>query len=672
MLNSMNLLPPKHMHQRFIPKTVGLVSLLFTFLAAGASTHAQELPRWAGYQVRPEGYVTTPDAFLGRTWVDPLGRTSWVYSGGIGSWFYLPPDLVTKAGTWAYSAQLDEQTYNYYWADIGWLYARDGGPWVWVHDPAVSLPAGHGWAYILYGAPPPEMFTVTSDFSADPPVDALVHSGHSNARPADAAELERFTEALRIGPEAIEASMEVGADITAESGPDGITFTSTAFSGNRFVRLFYHPVEVGLIDLSALEGLTGEIGVTVHASVDLSSATGGFYSRIMNDGIAEEVNATPDIPDYIREYLLETKEVGPHSRLEKGVNYGDVLLEMYTNQPADPAYIELTLPPQGSITVKEVFLHLEPEIEGFADMEARITGGEGATAENTHTATNIDELLAALETVKTADGPSIIYVDGLMALADWQEANGEPRQIDIGGDVQNFSLIGVGDNAILDGIGIKVHGSNIIIENLTMRYAWMQDGIEINDARYVRVSHCTMHGDGGSENRFDEFMSIKNQARYVIISWNHLHSDPSGRGILIGSNDGPDALPNRSVIIHHNWFQDTGSRHPLVRGGYTHFYNNYLDNTGWAANVRTRAKVRLENNYFLNVDRAIFPGEEPDIVAGGWEVDGNIYVGGNEEYQPTESTVVLDFEDDYTYTLDPADQVPAIVMEGAGAGKLDE
>lgn len=649
--------------------TAGFLALILVFLTAASGMYAQQQTRWAGYLLQHGSYVTTPDAFLGGTYV---GIDGWIYSTGIGAYFHLPEDYVEASGAWAYAISFEEEVYNPYYADVGWLYARNSGAWVWVYDSANALSAGHGWAYIHYGEPEPDSFAVTGDFTAEPPVGGINLPDYTNARPADAEELERFANALHIGVGEIGEHVEIDRDVTMERGEDGITFTSIAGFGNRFVRLFYHPLEVGLLDLSALEGVTGEIGVTVRGSVDLSADTGGFYCRIMNNGIADEVNATPGIPDHVEEFLLDLRDVGAASRLEKGALYEDVLLETYTNQPVDAAFIEFTLPPQGSITVKDIYLHMESEIRGFADIAERITGGEGASEENTHTVTNVYEMLDALEAVKNVDGPSIIYVDGLLHLDDWEEAGGEPQQFNISGSVRNFSLIGVGNNAILDGIGLKVHGTNIIIENLTIRNAWMQDGVEINDARYVLVTRCTMHGNPATPDlRFDEFMSVKNQARYVIIAWNHLRDDVNGRGILVGSNDGVGALPNRSLIIHHNWFENTGSRHPLVRGGYTHIYNNYFDNVRWGTNVRTRAKVRIENNYFLNVDRAIFPGEEPPSLAGAWEVSGNIYDGGNEDHQPDESTITLDFESDYTYTLDDADDVRNIVMAGAGAGNTE-
>jgi pectate lyase len=522
----------------------------------------------------------------------------------------------------------------------------------------------------------PDFTYITSEFSAERPALDSNPLGYTNARSANTSELARFANALRLSPEDMAKQMQMDSDVKMSTGAEGMTFTNTTEVGNRFVRFFYHPTGVGLIDFSALNNYTGKVGMTLRADVDLSADRGGFFARMNNAGLQSYVEATPGIPSHVRDYLLSLTDAGAYSRLSAGVVDEDVLLEMYANEWTDPVYIELTLPPLASVTVKELFLHMETEIRGFADIENLITGGAGASAENTHTVNNVEEMFAALSAVRGLGEPSIIYIDGTLTVEEWDELGGDgDRQFAISDDISNLSIIGLGSNALLDGVGFKIHGTNIIAENLTIRYVWMRNAFEINNARYVKVTRCTMHGDTDSSTRFDEMMSVKNHARYIVISWNHFHTDSAGRSILMGSNDGPESLPDRKTIIHHNWFQNVGSRHPLVRGGYTHMYNNYLSlNTGLrrGANVRTRARVLFENNYFHGVDRAIFPGEEPEVIAGAWDVKGNIFDGGNSNYHYTESTIQLNFESAYTYSLDPAADVPDIVMAGAGAEQPSE
>jgi len=136
---------------------------------------------------------------------------------------------------------------------------------------------------VLNGAtavPLPDNIALTEAYTASPPAYDVEPPGYTNTRPVDAAELARFTNAMRLGPGQIAEHLEHDPEITMTSGPEGLTFTNTAAFGNRFVKFFHHPVAGGLIDFSRLDDYTGKVGVTVRAAVDLSAGTGGFYCRM--------------------------------------------------------------------------------------------------------------------------------------------------------------------------------------------------------------------------------------------------------------------------------------------------------------------------------------------------------------------------------------------------------
>ena len=60
-------------------------------------------PTWAGYPIRPDGYVdTTP--FLGWIWVgDPMAPSDWIWSVSLSNYVYMPESLVNpESGGWAY------------------------------------------------------------------------------------------------------------------------------------------------------------------------------------------------------------------------------------------------------------------------------------------------------------------------------------------------------------------------------------------------------------------------------------------------------------------------------------------------------------------------------------------------------------------------------------------
>src|SRR5699024_1346284 len=141
-------------------------------------------------------------------------------------------------------------------------------------------------------------------------------------------------------------------------------------------------------------------------------------------------------------------------------------------------------------------------------------------------------------------------------------------------------------------------------------------------------------------------------AQHVIVSWNHFKD--SNRVLLVGSNDGIDSLPDRRLIMHHNYVENVTQRVPLYRGGHAHIYNNYVKNVNLSAsNVRSNAKMRFENNVYEDVRDPI--GDFHGHIPGLWEVNGNLYINSTGS-QPTASTIEINFAD-YEYDLDPAEDV---------------
>ena len=490
----------------------------------------------------------------------------------------------------------------------------------------------------------------------------IVTDEHTANDEADAIE-DKYKNALKVTVDQLKnlyfIDEEYSEDIIVEKRKDSITFTSTV-SGeikgdkNRYVRLGFKDGQ-GQLSLTALEGKTGKIGVDLVADLDLTNTTNGFYVRLKKDG----------------------EDAGHYHRESAGVFYTDTAFPTYTTNAVDNAYIELTIPWQGSVTVKGIYLYMESEIRGFAGMEETITGGEGALEEDTYNVSNGAEFYSALQEIrKNPTTPAIIYVDGIITKADYWSAAGGSRtrpSVEIGGDVENLSIIGVGTNGIFDGLGLKIQGTNTVIQNITVRKVLDGDGIEINNAKYVKIDHCTLHSEPPSQNsdkdKYDELISIKNNAEYIVLSWNHLYD--SHKTILIGSNDGEDAQPDRKVIMHHNLIKDCNSRLPLFRGGHGHIYNNYYRNNpgGTGINCRTGSKILIENNYFENIKDPIGYWFDTQNPSGLYQVRDNEFNNctGN---QPTESTITMKFEDGYNPKVDPVGDVPSIVREGAGVGKI--
>lgn len=476
---------------------------------------------------------------------------------------------------------------------------------------------------------------------------------------------EKYANAYKLTVDQIKTMLDYDSDIVVTESANGITFTSTVVvdpvtqlpkgdARNRYIRIAYDKSkQQGMLDLTA----GSQFGIHVYADVDLSKTSNGLWVRIKNASglISSEKNVPKETP-------LTTDEI----------------LDTTVKKSADNAYIEITLPWSGSVTIKNIYLFMiTNKVEGYADMASRITGGTGAAAENIYTVTNAAELYAAVNAVKSVTPmPSIIRVNGTITYDDWVAASGSTlRYIDLGSSVSNLTIVGVGSAGKFDGLGFKITGTNTIIQNLTITKVLGRDAIEINNAKYIMVDHCTLFNEPIVANpseelkdKYDELISAKNNAEYIIISWNHFYN--SYKTILVGSNDDADALPDRKMIMHHNYFQNCNSRLPLYRGGHAHIYNNYYkDILSDAINCRTGSKLRIENNYFENVKKAIgYWHDTGNNPSGQWQVSGNRYVNVETD-KPETSTCTIDFGN-YTYTLDPVDSVPGIVTAGAGAGKI--
>lgn len=588
---------------------------------------------WAGQPVSAEGWTHGGAHYLGWLWMGPAGDSAWVYALALESYAYAPESGVTSSGAWTYLPDLDSLAFNPSLTGEGWQ--SSGALDTLVYPAGSPSQTGPGWVYILNTGNP--MDRLPADIAV-----AALHTADPEASDPD----RRYRDAFHLGVEDLLPLAEWDPLIMVSRSPKGLTFTNTAFRGNGYIRLGFRPDRGGLLDFGALGEVSGTAYAVARVNLNLSQTTNGFYVRLKDDA----------------------GDVGTHQRVDGGIVADDLLFTSSLTNPAAGAYLEITLPWQGEATVQDVYLHMEDTVTGFAGMAEQITGGEGATEAHTFTVESADELEAALEAVRDLEAPSIIQVAGPITWEAWSTATGnDARQIKIGADVRNLSLLGLNQQAIFDGIGFDVQGRNLLFQNLTIRYVLGRDGITLNNATFVRVDHCRLYNEPMDQNpdkdKYDELLSIKNNAHSVILSWNHFHD--SHKTILVGSNDAIDAIPDRKLIMHHNWFQDCGSRLPLYRGGYAHLYNNFFERAGTAINVRTLSQMRIEKNYFKEVGGAIGYWFDTTNPSGKWEVSGNIFeeVNGN---KPTVSTTVLTFAGNYQYALDPAESLPLLVPAEAG------
>jgi pectate lyase len=321
-----------------------------------------------------------------------------------------------------------------------------------------------------------------------------------------------------------------------------------------------------------------------------------------------------------------------------------------------------------------------PEAVGFATWGDGITGGAGGVEVTVATA---EELLR----YASSNEPYVINVvdtiEIVRGIGEYAEKNGAYR---IG---SNTTIRGVGTNAtILYGAFWISNSRNVIIQNLHFdgtydptvhdykhQLAIGEKG-PANDA--IEIGH-------GSENVWvtqnsfrrysDEVLSVYSAASYVTISRNRFDDPVTGQQgmmILIGSSDTQTQDIGRlNTTLHHNYMASR-TRHPRTRFGKFHIFNNYYHNIGTYGIASTMdAEVVVEGNYFQNVNN-------PWHIGYGTSREGylaqrnNIFIAT--AVPGTRGAIgeeIFDPSDYYEYTLDDAADVPALVLDGAGAGSWD-
>lgn len=289
------------------------------------------------------------------------------------------------------------------------------------------------------------------------------------------------------------------------------------------------------------------------------------------------------------------------------------------------------------------------------------TGGAGGT---TVIVTTPADLKTYAETVGT---PYIIQVSGTLDLAS------------IGGKISiqsNKTIEGIGVNPTIIGmLGFKKGCSNVIIRRLiiTAPQGYGEgNGIAVKeDITNVLITKCTIY------DCYDGLVDITRRSDHVTVSWCKFyftHPMNNQRVSLVGSSDSAtDDLGKLHITFHHNWFGALCmQRIPSVRFGRVHLYNNYYHCTGvetiYGVWSRLYAECLIENNYFKEVHNPYYNDGYDDTVKGKIAASGNILDDCTGIVHPGNDTV---FTPPYAYTLDPAEQVPAIVQWGAGVDGKD-
>lgn len=299
---------------------------------------------------------------------------------------------------------------------------------------------------------------------------------------------------------------------------------------------------------------------------------------------------------------------------------------------------------------------------GFAALAGGVTGGAGG---QTVIATNASELAGYLN----SNEPLIVWISGT---------------IDISGMItlrSNKTILGMGSDARIRGGGFEMNRySNVIIRNVTFENS-PDDCMKINqNSHHIWVDHCTFL-DGPTfdpNSSHDGLFDITRQSDYITISYCLFYNH--SKTMLIGHSDGAtDDAGYLRTTIHHNWFKGTEQRHPRVRFGSVHTFNNFYDgNTIYGVASACNAKVVVEANYFKNVAYPIHVGYDAspwgyvNEINNIYENCGTPVTDGRTGYKGTPVTNPHTWNpaSEYDYVVDNPADIPSIVMAQAGAGKI--
>ncbi|MGJ6963780.1 pectate lyase family protein [Streptosporangium sp. G11] len=319
---------------------------------------------------------------------------------------------------------------------------------------------------------------------------------------------------------------------------------------------------------------------------------------------------------------------------------------------------------------------------GYATGNGGTTGGAGGQTVRATTGTAIHAALCGRAGSGT---PITIEVEGTINHGNTTKVSGGSCNTAAGvielKQISNVTIIGVGNGAVFDQLGIHIRdSSNIIIQNVTVRNVKKSgsptsnggDAIGMESTvRNVWVDHVTLEASGGESEGFDGLFDMKDNVQYVTLSYSTLRN--SGRGGLIGSSESDRS--NGFITFHHNLYENIDSRTPLLRGGIAHIYNNsYVNLHESGINSRAGARAKVENNHFKDSKDVL--GTFYTSEAGYWQVGGNIFDnvtwsapgGDNAPAGPNpQSNTTVGIP--YPYSLDGASCVPDIVRQTAGANK---
>lgn len=287
-------------------------------------------------------------------------------------------------------------------------------------------------------------------------------------------------------------------------------------------------------------------------------------------------------------------------------------------------------------------------LQGFAgyskDMTGRIKACDiGGTLGKTIEVQSFDQLKAAC----TSSEPcTIVITKNISKTGQYEkDSNGRYRFKDAIIYMQpNKTVIGSYGANSLHNVYFQTHSTNygpghdIILRNIRISHDKELNNDNIWEFAYGTnfwIDHCEFVGhdkvNGASTklDDWDKFLNFKGTTDFITISDNKfgLHE----YGVLLGyPADDADTYKTYNdhplVTLADNYYQNTLTRAPaLMRYGYFHSFNNYVDTFSMAYTVHTASKIYAENCYYSNGGNVICDWNEV-TYPGSYAESGSKFV----------------------------------------------
>ncbi len=273
---------------------------------------------------------------------------------------------------------------------------------------------------------------------------------------------------------------------------------------------------------------------------------------------------------------------------------------------------------------------------------------------------------------------------------------------------KNITIEGIGDDATIEGWGFTFSqtstcptdaGKNFEVRNLTFdKYSEDALGFQGDDGIDVPIERVWVHNNvfypgycanpAESDKAEGDGSCDFKRGKYYTMAYNKYVD--CHKTNLVGSGTSDDQF---YISLHHNWYQNVGSRQPLAANGNMHIYSTYFQGaTSTSVDLRGKNCVLLEENYYENCKSVhksrnatcIAKSYNETITGGGkFELTGKrtevssldeaVLTGSSYSFPDGTSIDNFDLNPTYfyknNYIVTPAAEVPEFVQTYAGTLK---